>query len=1123
MNCMRFWAAWCLVGTLCATPILNFGQNSILEQTILSLQINNATFYPAERVLEALPDIKLPKNELERQMQRLRLNTEELSKLISERPDQLTLALPFHGQTVLVDLYQQNILSPGFNVRTGNWQKAPYTPGAYYRGIIRGAAGSIAAVSFFDNEIIGVLAHREWGNLNLGRRETAQNTTEYVLYEERFLPIMPFADCEAVLPEKTGDVPPKTTGTPEVAGCVEQFFEADYALFQNKGTVQATVNYVTGFFNVVATIYNAEAISIALSQVFVWTTPDPYDFTSSATALNTFSDYRNNFEGDLAHLTSLEGSGLGGRAYLDVICQAGSNHAFSGINSTYQDLPTYSWTVNVVAHEMGHNMNSNHTHWCGWAGGAIDNCGPTAGYPFETPPNCTTAPTPTSGTIMSYCHLVSGIGVNLSSGFGPLPRAAMQAAVTAASSCMSASCPASTCNATTSVAASSITNNSALITWTVVAGAVSYNLQYRVAGTSAWTTLNIVTGTTQTLTGLAPSTAYDVQVQTVCSGSTVSRYSIGIAFKTIPSACAEPSGLSVAPLTNTSVTVNWTENGTATTWEIEWGAQGFTQGTGTLVNVTAKPYTLGGLAAGTAYSVYVRATCGGANGNSAWVGPVNFITPSGNDLVANALPITLGQPCVGNSFTNLNATLSASEFSPTTSNGGYWASPANQTVWFTFVAPTSGTVYINSDFSPQGSNDDTQIALYTTGTPTSVADLLVANEDGGLIGNTYNSYVYYSGLTADNTYYIQVDGWGDVEGSFCLEVHEDFETNAPTACATYTQSATTTNKWHNVYTKPNLGDVGTPVAAVRSTTSLGTVTVQEIKTSLPILSTANGVEYMQRYYAITNSQNTSAARDIRLFYTTQEFNDFKAAVTPAMPSATTEDLNISRYNVTPFNCTPTNNTGSGTLNTAVTATEIGASGYFFLQLSNAGQGEFAAVLGNTPLPAELLHFEGFMEKTANILNWETANERNIAHYALERSTNGIDQWEKIGQTAPDANQKYNLPDPAPWQNTYYRLMVADNDGTRHYSNTIYLQRELREGIKAITPNPAAEMLYVEYNTAQEQTVQFKFFAYDGRLVLEQTIELVAGNIVLPFHIENLPAGLYYCTTSAGKGLPFVKQ
>lgn len=81
---------------------------------------------------------------------------------------------------------------------------------------------------------------------------------------------------------------------------------------------------------------------------------------------------------------------------------------------SYNNFPNYSWTTTVVTHELGHNIGSKHTHWCGWPGGAIDNCEDTEG-------DCAPGPPPTNGgTIMSYCHLKS-YGINFSKGFGPLP------------------------------------------------------------------------------------------------------------------------------------------------------------------------------------------------------------------------------------------------------------------------------------------------------------------------------------------------------------------------------------------------------------------------------------------------------------------------------------------------------------------------------------------------------------------------------------------------------------------------------------------------------------------------------------------------------------------------------
>src|SRR5690606_22479353 len=136
--------------------------------------------------------------------------------------------------------------------------------------------------------------------------------------------------------------------------------------------------WITAVYNNVATLYANESINTAISEVFVWTSNDSYSKTNANTALTQFRNLRTSFNGDLAHLAALGGNNLGGIAWVNAMCTT-YKYPYSNIASTYSNVPSYSWTVMVMTHEMGHNLGSNHTQWCGWSGGALDNCYTTEG------------------------------------------------------------------------------------------------------------------------------------------------------------------------------------------------------------------------------------------------------------------------------------------------------------------------------------------------------------------------------------------------------------------------------------------------------------------------------------------------------------------------------------------------------------------------------------------------------------------------------------------------------------------------------------------------------------------------------------------------------------------------
>jgi parallel beta-helix repeat protein len=98
------------------------------------------------------------------------------------------------------------------------------------------------------------------------------------------------------------------------------------------------------------------------------------------------------------------------------------------------------------------------------------------------------------------------------------------------------------CAAPTSLASSSITSSSASVTWPAASGASSYNLQWKASSSSTWSTVSGITITPYNLTGLAAGTAYQFQVQTVCSAGGTSSYSGTASFTTSGSGTGGSTG-----------------------------------------------------------------------------------------------------------------------------------------------------------------------------------------------------------------------------------------------------------------------------------------------------------------------------------------------------------------------------------------------------------------------------------------------------------------------------------------------------------------------------------------------------------------------------------------------------
>lgn len=355
----------------------------------------------------------------------LELNFKELESLLKTRPSQLDITLPVSATNhVTLTLHSAKIFTDNFVIRTNKNERIAYTPGVYLQGKVAGYPHSIAGISLFSNSIMASFSYNG-DNYTIGIWKDKSNTEKniYILFKDSDVKFKREFKCGT---DDSYDSPQvkslqidENNDQVQSNNCIKIYFECDYQMYQDHNSnVTDVTNYVSGFFNITQMIYLNEQINTEISEIYVWTSTDPYTSNATSSAyLNDFTSTRTTFNGNLAHLLTTRNLNLGGVAWLDVICSQSNPHAFSNIENTYQPYPNYSNTVLIVTHELGHNFGSKHTHWCGWPGGPIDNCVPVDDGP------CTPGPTPPAGggTIMSYCHLDFNIGTVLSNGFGPLP------------------------------------------------------------------------------------------------------------------------------------------------------------------------------------------------------------------------------------------------------------------------------------------------------------------------------------------------------------------------------------------------------------------------------------------------------------------------------------------------------------------------------------------------------------------------------------------------------------------------------------------------------------------------------------------------------------------------------
>ena len=186
---------------------------------------------------------------------------------------------------------------------------------------------------------------------------------------------------------------------PGVRKVVELAVDSDHEFFTIFGEPVAATEYVAALNGAVSAIYRRDC-DTSIVTVYLRLQTDPADLFNEPDPLVPFRDHwspRSEPARDLFTLyTGRRNLPYGGVAYLNAAC-GGSGFSVNGflIGAFADPVVTNpgNWDINVVAHELGHNLGTRHTHDY-----AIDACASGAVQ---------------RGTIMSYCHIVQGASANI--------------------------------------------------------------------------------------------------------------------------------------------------------------------------------------------------------------------------------------------------------------------------------------------------------------------------------------------------------------------------------------------------------------------------------------------------------------------------------------------------------------------------------------------------------------------------------------------------------------------------------------------------------------------------------------------------------------------------------------
>lgn len=146
----------------------------------------------------------------------------------------------------------------------------------------------------------------------------------------------------------------------------------------------------------------------------------------------------------------------------------------------------------------------------------------------------------------------------------------------------------------------------------------SFEIEYGITGFALGTGNRFVTSNNFVIEDLTPNTTYDIYITSICSSQDRSVPAELLAVTTSQSQCVFNKTLSASQfnLDEIFVILTYTDDISIQDFEYEYGLEGFTLGTGTVINDSSSIIDITDFEPATTYDIYARARCSGADFSS---------------------------------------------------------------------------------------------------------------------------------------------------------------------------------------------------------------------------------------------------------------------------------------------------------------------------------------------------------------------------------------------------------------------------------------------------------------------------------------------------------------------------